>query len=209
MATSSRIELRNRHRRRRAAAERQILEAAERLLRERPYRDLTVDDVMAAAGQSRTAFYRHFRDRQDLVVRLLNDLGAEMFELAAAWLVGTGDPLVEGRQATAQLVEAWAGNGPLLRAISEAASHDEEVETAYRALMQTFIDASAGRLEREAAALGVSHAGVRETAVALCWMTERYLSVTFATPGAGDPAVATEVLHGIWMRAAYRLEPPR
>jgi TetR/AcrR family transcriptional regulator, ethionamide resistance regulator len=207
MAMSSRIEHRDRHRRRRAAAERQILEAAEKLLRERPYRDFTVDDVMAAAGHSRTAFYRHFRDRQDLVIRLLNDLGAELFELAAAWLVGTGDPLVEGRQSTALLVEAWVQHGPLLRAISEAASHDEKVESAYRALVQMFIDASAGRLEREAVTYGVAHADVRETAIALCWMTERYLSVTFATPGAGDPAIAAEVLHAIWMRAAYRLEP--
>ena len=208
MATSSRIELRDRHRRRRAVAERQILEAAEALLRERPYRDLTVDDVMAAAGQSRTAFYRHFRDLQDLVIRLLNDLGAEMFELAAAWLVGTGDPLVEGRKATAQLVGAWARHGPMLRAISEAASHDEEVERSYRALVQVFIDAAAGRLERDAVTHGVSHVDLRETAIALCWMTERYLSVTFATPGSGDPTLATEVLHTIWMRAAYRLEPP-
>jgi AcrR family transcriptional regulator len=207
MATSSRIELRDRHRRRRAAAERQILEAAEKLLRERPYRDLTVDDVMAAAGQSRTAFYRYFRDRQDLVIRLLNDLGAELYERAGAWLVGTGDPLVEGRQSTALLVEAWAQHGPLLRAIGEAASHDEEVELAYRALVQVFIDASASRLERDAVSDRVAHADVHETAIALCWMTERYLSVTFGTPGAGDPAVATEVLHAIWMRAAYRLEP--
>jgi TetR/AcrR family transcriptional regulator, ethionamide resistance regulator len=209
MATSSRIEHRDRHRRRRAAAERQILEAAEALLRERPYRDLTVDDVMAEAGQSRTAFYRYFRDRQDLVIRLLNDLGAELYEVAAAWLVGTGDPLVEGRKATAQLVGAWAQHGPLLRAISEAASHDEEVERAYRALVQVFIDAAAVRLERDVVTYGVSHADVRETAIALCWMTERYLSVTFATPGSGDPAVATEVLHAIWMRAAYRLEPAK
>lgn len=207
MTMSSRIELRNRYRRRRAAAERQILDAAEKLLRERPYRDLTVDEVMAAAGQSRTAFYRHFRDRQDLVIRLLNDLGAELYQLAAAWLVGTGDPRVEGRQATALFVEAWAQHGPLLRAISEAASHDEEVEAAYRALVQVFIDASAGRLERDAASYDVGHADIRETAIALCWMSERYLSVTFATPGSGDPAVATEVLHAIWMRAAYRLEP--
>lgn len=207
MVTSSRIELRDRHRRRRAAAERQILDAAEKLLRERPYRDLTVDDVMAEAGQSRTAFYRHFHDLRDLIIRLLNDLGADLYDLAAAWLVGTGDPLVEGRQATAQLVGAWAEHGPLLRAISEAASHDEEVERAYRTLVQVFIDSAAGRLERDAATYGVPSTNIRETAIALCWMTERYLSVTFARPGSGDTAVATEVLHAIWMRAAYRLEP--
>src|SRR5919202_868489 len=55
---------RDRRRQRRQDAEREILEAAERLLRQRRFRDVTVDDVMAATSQSRTAFYRFFADRQ-------------------------------------------------------------------------------------------------------------------------------------------------
>lgn len=207
MATSSRMELRDRRRRRREESERQILEAAEALLRERPYRDLTVDDVMAAAGQSRTAFYRHFRDRQDLIVRLLSDLAAELYEMASIWLAGTGDPLVEGRQATARLVAVWAQHGPLLRAIAEAASHDDEVERVHRGLVQGFVDATVVRLGRDVAASRVVVPDVRETAIALCWMTERYLTITFGRPGAGDAATATEVLHAIWVRAVYRLDP--
>src|SRR5688572_6827174 len=42
---------------RRATAERQILEGFEALLADRPFRDLTVEDVMANAGLSRTTFY--------------------------------------------------------------------------------------------------------------------------------------------------------
>lgn len=207
MTTSSRIELRDRRRRRREESERQILDAAEALLRERPYRDLTVDDVMAAAGQSRTAFYRHFKDRQDLVIRLLSDLAAELFETASSWLSGSGDPLVEGREATARLVGAWAQHGPLLRAIGEAASHDDEVERVYCGLVQGFIDATIERLRRDVAAGRAVVSDIQETGIALCWMTERYLTITFGRPGAGDPANATEVLHAIWMRAVYRLDP--
>jgi TetR/AcrR family transcriptional regulator, ethionamide resistance regulator len=207
MASSSRVELRDRRRRRREESERQILDAAAELLRERPYRDFTVDDVMAATGQSRTAFYRHFKDRQDLVIRLLGDLGAELYEMASTWLAGTGDPLAEGREATALLVGVWEEHGPLLRAIAEAASHDDEVEQAYRSLVQVFIDATIGRLERDAAAGRVVVPDIRQTAIALCWMTERYLIVTFSRPGGGDRATAIEVLHAIWMRAVYRLDP--
>lgn len=207
MATSSRIELRDRRRRRREESERQILDAAEGLLRERPYRDLTVDDVMAAAGQSRTAFYRHFKDRQDLIIRLLGDLAAELYETASTWLAGSGDPLAEGRQATALLVGVWAEHGTLLRAIAEAASHDDEVERVYHGLVQVFVDATIERLERDAAAGRVVVPDVRETAIALCWMTERYLTITFGGPGGADRATAIEVLHAIWMRAIYRLDP--
>jgi AcrR family transcriptional regulator len=42
MANSTRIELRDRRRRRREESERAILDAAERLLRERPFRYLTL-----------------------------------------------------------------------------------------------------------------------------------------------------------------------
>jgi AcrR family transcriptional regulator len=207
VATSSRIELRDRRRRRREESERQILDAAEGLLRERPYRDLTVDDVMVAAGQSRTAFYRHFKDRQDLIIRLLGDLAAELYETASTWLAGSGDPLAEGREATALLVGAWAEHGTLLRAIAEAASYDDEVERVYHGLVQVFVDATIERLERDAAAGRVVVPDVRETAIALCWMTERYLTITFGRPGGGDRATAIEVLHAIWIRAIYRLDP--
>lgn len=207
MTTSSRIELRDRRRRRREESERQVLEAAEALLRERPYRDLTVDDVMAAAGQSRTAFYRHFRDRQDLIIRLLSDVAAELFETASTWLAGSGDPKIEGRRATAMLVETWARHGPLLRAIAEAASYDDEVERVYHDLVQMFVDGAIERLDRDVAAGRAVIPDARETAIALTWMTERYLTITFGRPGAGDPAKATEVLHAIWMRAVYRVDP--
>lgn len=207
MATSSRIELRDRRRRRREESERQILDAAEALLRGHPYRDLTVDGVMAAAGQSRTAFYRHFKDRQDLIIRLLGDVAAELYETASTWLSGSGDPLVEGREATAQLVGAWAPHGPLLRAIGEAASHDDEVERVYRGLVQVFIDATIERLRRDVATGRAVVPDIQETSIALCWMTERYLTITFGLPDAGDPASATAVLHAIWMRAVYRLDP--
>src|SRR5918911_36653 len=112
--------------RRREDSEQEILEAAERLLRERPYRELTVDDLMAATSQSRTAFYRHFADRRDLLVHLIRDLNEELWEMSAGWLRGSGDPLAEGRQALERLADVYAAHGPLLRAIAEAANHDAD-----------------------------------------------------------------------------------
>ncbi len=208
MATSSRTQLRDRHRRRREESERQILEAAERLLRERPFRDLTVDDLMAAAGQSRTAFYRHFDDRQELLVRLLRDFAEELYETAGTWLSGSGEPLSECLEAVERLVDVYDEHGPRLRALAEAASHDDEVEQVYLDLVRMFVDGSVARLERDVAAGRAVVPDVRQTAVALCWMTERYLTVTFGRPG-GDRDAAVAVLHAIWMRAAYRIDPVR
>src|SRR5512132_4625601 len=98
MARSVELEPVPRRRRRREDSEQEILEAAERLLRARPFRELTVDDLMAATSQSRTAFYRHFTDRQDLLVHLIGELNKELWDMSAGWLRGSGDPLVEGRR---------------------------------------------------------------------------------------------------------------
>src|SRR3954453_6264175 len=77
-----------RRRRSPAEAEREILAAAERFLRERPLRELTIDEVMAGTGLSRPAFYVYFRDRHDLILRLIGEIGSELFEMADKWLKG-------------------------------------------------------------------------------------------------------------------------
>ena len=71
-------------------AEREIIAAAEELLRERPFRDLTVDEVMRRTELSRPSFYVYFRDRHQLVLRVVERLGAEMLEMSARWFEGAG-----------------------------------------------------------------------------------------------------------------------
>src|SRR4029450_2186145 len=152
MVGSVQVQPSRRRRRRRQDSEQEILEAAGRLLRERPFRDLTVDDLMAATSQSRTAFYRHFTDRQDLLVHLIGALTEGVWEMGASWRGGGGDPLVEAREPLGRLPDVYAAHGPLLRAIAEAASHDADVEGVYRGLVQGFVDATAARIRRDAAA---------------------------------------------------------
>lgn len=206
---ASRAQVQERRRRRREESEREILEAAERLLRERPFRDLTVDDLMAVAGQSRTAFYRHFSDRQELVIRLLSDLAGQLYEMGAAWLGGGDNPRAESLQSFELLTRVYEQHGPLLRAIAEAANHDQEIEEAYARLVQLFIDATVARLERDEAAGRVVLPHLREMASALIWMSERYLTIRFGQPGEqADHDTAVAVLHNIWMRAIYLIDPP-
>jgi AcrR family transcriptional regulator len=195
-------------RRRREESEREILEAAGQLLRERPFRDLTVDDVMTATGQSRTTFYRHFGDLQELIVRLLSDLAGELYQTAQAWLGGGDNPRAESLQSFELLIGVYEQHGPLLRAIAEAANHDQEIEQAYARVVQLFIDATVARLERDQQARRVSLPYLREMATALVWMSERYLTFSFGQPGAGDHDTAVAVLHTIWMRAIYLIDPP-
>lgn len=176
------------------------MEAADRFLRERPLRELTIDEVMSGTGLSRPAFYVYFRDRHDLVLRLIAEIGSELFEMAEKWLKG-GDLKagVEG------VVAVYARNGPVLRAISDAAVDDPDVEEAYHALVQRFIDATAEYIRGEQRRGRVRGMTPRRTAAALVWMNERYLSMCL---GGGrqkqlKPREISETLHQVWMRALY------
>jgi AcrR family transcriptional regulator len=206
---SSVVEPRPRRRRRREDSEQEILAAAERLLRERAFRELTVDDLMAATTQSRTAFYRHFTGRQDLLIRLLSDLNRELWAVTEAWFQGSGDPLVEAREALERLAGVYQAHGPVLLAIAEAAHHDDDVERVYGALVQGFADGVVARLERDAAAGRATVANADQVAVALVWMTERHLATTFGRPGTGaaERAAAVEALFTIWTRTLYGADP--
>ncbi|MEA2482840.1 MAG: TetR/AcrR family transcriptional regulator, ethionamide resistance regulator, partial [Thermoleophilaceae bacterium] len=171
---------------------------AEGFLRERPLRELTIDEVMAGTGLSRPAFYVYFRDRHDLVLRLIAEIGSELFVMADRWLKG-GDL----RAGVEGVVAVYAKHGRVLRAISDAAVDDPDVEDAYHALVQRFIDATSDHIrseQRNGRAKGMT---ARRTAAALVWMNERYLSMCL---GGQKPVRAREVaetLHHIWMRALY------
>jgi AcrR family transcriptional regulator len=187
-------------------SEREILDAAEAFLRERPFREMTVDAVMSRTGLKRPAFYVHFRDRHDLALRVVEDLGLELGEMVDRWLVGN-DLVNDAKAAFEGLAEVYAKHGRVLRALSDAASGDENVERAYRDLMQQFINATAKRFaDDQAAGLIDADLDVEETARALVWMDERYLTQAFSEEPHPDVQRVVQVLYNIWFSALYGRE---
>jgi hypothetical protein len=104
----------------------------------------------------------------------------------------------------------YRAHGPLLGAIYEAAGLDDEVERVYLDLAGRFVDATAARIERDArAGRALPLPDIAETARALVWMSERYLTAVFARPGPAGPearALAVDTLFTIWMRTIYGRE---
>ena len=192
-----------RRRRTPEAAEREIVEAAEVLLREKPFRELTVDDLMRRTGLSRPSFYVYFRDRHDLVLKVVEHIGGELFSMSERWYDGTGDGRARVREAIDGVVGVFAAHGPVLRALADAATDDQRVEAAYLALLQRFVDATARHIEEEVAAGRVLPLDPVPTATALTWMMERYLQLQLGR--AADPPVhsVTDTLATIWSRVLY------
>jgi AcrR family transcriptional regulator len=198
---------RRRRRRSPESAEREIVAAAESFLRERPFRDLTVDEVMARTTLSRPSFYVYFRDRHHLAVRLVEGIGAELFEMSSRWLEGRGDAHEDVRAALEGVAAVYAGHGLMLGAIADAAGHDSDVEATYRGLILRFVEATTARIEEDIAGGRTDAVDARETARALVWMSERYLNEALGRHPRAPVEIVVETLWTIWVRTLYRPEP--
>jgi AcrR family transcriptional regulator len=194
-----------RRRRTREDARAEIVAAAEGLLRQRPFRELSVEEVMARTSLSRSSFYVYFRDRHDLLLHVVEQIGDELFAMADLWLSGRGDPNQDVWEALVGVVDVYAAHGPVMRAIADASAVDREVEQVYHDLIQRFIDATASHLAEEiAAGRAADITDPEDCAFALVWMTERYLSLSLGTkPGRISHEAAVRTLYEIWLRAIY------
>jgi TetR/AcrR family transcriptional regulator, ethionamide resistance regulator len=201
-----------RRRRKPEEAERAILAAARAFLEEHPFREMTVEGVMIRTGLSRPAFYAYFRDRYEVVTRLLEGVGGLLFALDWRWLSG-GEVGEEAKEVLVDALRAGSQTfveyGPVLRAIADAAGYDARVEQVYRyGLIERLVGAVAGRISRDVEA-GLTPADLEpvETARALVLMTERYLLDAFGHPEhrpLGEESVLVfRTLEGIWVRTLY------
>ena len=123
--------------------------AAEALLRERSFRELTVDEVMRRTDLSRPSFYVYFRDRHHLMLKVVEHIGAELRTMSQRWYTGSGDGPAQAREAMEGFVEVYAQHGAVLRALADAATDDPEVERVYGGLVHEFVDVTTRHIEKE------------------------------------------------------------
>ena len=108
-----------------------ILNAALEFIWSHPFRDMTVNALMASTSLSRSAFYQYFSDRHDLMETLLGMLKDEVFAVTGPWFEGAGDPIALLNESLTGLVDVCYRLGPILRAADDAAATDEKFEKAW------------------------------------------------------------------------------
>lgn len=100
-----------------------LTEAALRLLADRGFEAVTIDEIAAAAGVSKRTFFRYFASKEDVVVQLLGEMGSKMrLELEARPLT---EPLSLALRET-----VWA-------AIAACADHPEQALPVVRLILGT------------------------------------------------------------------------
>ncbi len=199
MATAGR---RATQRRQRGETRALIVAAAEDALRTRRFREVNVEDVMEAAGLTRTIFYRHFDDLFDLVVSVARPAIQDLFTLQERILEEPGSDPERLRKAFGPAVSLFAEHGPLVRAVAEAATFDDQVEELYRAALDRFTLLTARFLEQ---ARGRPADEMREPARALTLMNVAYLLDCFGEEHRTTPDAAVATIVEIWSAVAGHL----
>jgi AcrR family transcriptional regulator len=199
-----------RRRRSRDEAEREIIEAASTLLRERPLHDVSVSAIMERTTLSRKSFYVYFRDRYELLTRLFKPLRRELDEANALFLAGpTGNLVTDGRMALEAVARFHAGrNGALVRALHEASAYDEEAARVWREFNEPVIAAFTGLVRREVAAGRLSPGvDVEATVRALVGMNLYcFFDRVVGNPAADVEAIAA-TLSTVWARTFGLSDP--
>jgi AcrR family transcriptional regulator len=175
-------------------ARQRIEEAAARLLAQRPFRELTVDTVMAEAGLARTVFYRHFAGLPHLLVARLEDLREA--------LTGAGDPLAPGytEAVLRRAIDVFAEHGAILRAIDDAARRDADVEVAYREFTEWAIAATAQLFDLGIDAGNLQQFDTANIARALTLLNRAYLLDALTGEDLQDREVVLRTLMTVWAR---------
>lgn len=186
--------------------ERAILDTAERLLGERSYADVSVDDLARGAGLSRPTFYFYFPSKEAVLLALLDGVVAEARARRDEALRDPA-PGTAGRwrQVIAAIEAPFRSHRAVTLAAAEARATSTAVRDVWNGVMERFVTETAAEIDAERAR-GAAPAGppARDLAVALNWMNERVLHATFT---AQQPAVAAgdvvEVLLTVWLRTIY------
>jgi AcrR family transcriptional regulator len=184
-----------------------ILTATERLLRERRLSELSVADIIAAAGISRTSFYAYFGSKTAVVAeclrRVTGQVAVAVEPFLTEWEAG---PEAAIRASLERWVEVCTVHGALMRTVSEEWPHDEQLRALWSEILAGFA-AGTARVIRSARAEGQAPPGADADALAAClmWGYERvlHLALVGEARGLADPAQIVEPLAQLMVGSVF------
>ena len=183
-----------------------ILATAERLLENKKFADISVDDLAKGAGLSRPTFYFYFASKEAVLLKLLEPLIAQAdkgFDGAIESL--PADPRRAFREGIRIFFTAFGSHSVVARAGTEALATSPDIRTIWSTFMQKWINQTAALIEYERQrGAAPENIGALDLATSLNQMNERAMTATLV---AEDGAVAqdqlVDTLAHIWLTSIY------
>jgi AcrR family transcriptional regulator len=195
--------------------EQAILSTAERLLGERAFADISIDDLARGAGISRPSFYFYFPSKDAVLLTLLDRVVAEADAAAFGSLssapTGSNDPADRWRAAIEAFFVSFRSHRAVAVASAQARAANAEVRELWARVMDSWVRRTEEAIEAERSC-GAAPGGLpsRELAVALNLMNERVMYASFAGEQPSVPEdLVVDTLLGIWLSAIYQQTPVR
>jgi len=183
-----------------------ILNSALDFIWTHPFRDMTVNSIMAPVGVGRTAFYEHFRDLHEVMEILLDTLTDEVNDVFWPWFKGVGDPVVLLSESFHSLVDLCYHRGPILRAIGDAAPTDNQLEKSWTQFIGVFDDGVSTRIEADQGQGLIPNFAARPVAIGLNHLNVYTIIDAFGRRPRGEPEPVQETLARIWISTLYGSE---
>lgn len=181
----------------------EILSAAFEFLWSRPFREMTVNSLMASTMVSRSAFYQYFRDLHELMETLLVTLEEEILAGAEPWLLGVGDPVALLNDSLDELVRVCYRRGPFLKAVADASTSDKRLEDAWNGFLGRFDDAVSARIAADQASGMIADFDPRPIAVALNRLDAYTFIQAFGKRPRSQPEPVKEAIKRLWISSLY------
>ncbi len=184
-----------------------VLCATTELLERCPLAELSVAQILDAAGVGRTSFYEHFTSKEDVVVTLMRRISAEVGEeLEPLFDRGQRSPEDAVRHTLCNVLATAARHARLLVTVAEEWPVIPELRAIWLAMLGEATARLADSIERERAA-GAAPPGADSGALAasLIWTAERsfHVAMTGAERTLVDEQVLLEPLVQLFVGAIY------
>lgn len=155
----------------RSLTRRLLIEAALEKFNDLGYHATRIEDIVGAAGASRSTFYLHFKGKIDIVHELIAVVVPEA-EAIFARLADLESPSWEDlRDTIAEFVNFYARHGRAMRAIEDAIAVDREAEAVYQPTISRFAQGLAKHMDYEG---DEEHEDARLRATLLIVQLERF-----------------------------------
>ncbi len=181
-----------------------------RLLDERPFHEISIDDLARGAGISRPTFYFYFPSKEAVLLTLLDRMISEANRRRDAAVSAFADnPAVGLREVIKAFFDAFSSHRAVTLAAAEARSANPQVRELWGEVMEEWVRYAVVVIEAERAR-GAAPPGpsARDLAIALICMNERVIYTSLA---AEPPAVAEDdvidVLLSVWLKTIYAAMP--
>lgn len=183
-----------------------ILATAERLLEDKKFADISVDDLAKGAGLSRPTFYFYFPSKDAVLLSLIEPL----IEQADAGFNGamealSADPRRAFREGINTFFTAFGSHSVVARAGTEALASSPDFRAVWSAFMRKWIDQTAALIDAERArGAAPTTIDAHDLATSLNLMNERTMTATLVSePGSVAQDSVVETLAHIWLTSIY------